>query len=244
MRLPILYRDDELLVVNKPSGLLVHRTALDRAATQFAMQTVRDQIGQHVYPVHRLDRATSGALIFALSVEVARALSESFARAEIHKTYLAIVRGVPPQKISLDYPLMEIAGTSHEEAAWINKPAQAAVTDFERLEAWEFQLQVDRYPTSRYALVRAKPRTGRQHQIRRHLRHLGHPIIGDVTYGAGKHNRFFASRFSARRLWLACTAIGFAHPRSGLRMEVTAPLACEFQNLLRQLANERAYVEA
>lgn len=235
MNLPILYRDTDIVVVHKPSGLMVHRSALDPWATQFAVQMVRDQIGQHVYPVHRLDRGTSGALIFALSSAAARHLTRQFEDHLVAKTYLAVVRGTPQAHVHLDYPLKEILDDKADPLADKNKSAQSAVTEFEAVATKELPVRVDKYPTSRYALVRAYPKTGRKHQIRRHLRHLGHPIIGDVTYGVGKHNRFFANTFKVRRLLLACTEVKFTQPSSGESVHVHAPLAPEFASVLHQL---------
>jgi tRNA pseudouridine65 synthase len=240
--MPILYRDQEVVVVNKPSGLLVHRSALDRGATQFALQLLRDQMGQHVYPVHRLDRATSGALVFALSSQSARELAQQFAAQTVNKTYLAVVRGTPLLKQRLEYALKEILDDHGDRQAQPNKPAQSAVTDFETLLTCEFPVQVDKYPTSRYALVKAIPRTGRKHQIRRHLRHLGHPIIGDITYGVGKHNRFFESTFQLRRLLLACVQIQFLHPVTNEQITVKAPLAEDFSALLKKIGWESEFV--
>lgn len=235
-QLPILYQDLDIVVINKPSGLLVHRSAIDRCATEFALQMVRDQIGQHVYPVHRLDRPTSGALIFALSPSAARHFTDAFASGGVRKTYLAVVRGIPPQHGTVDYPLKEKLDEKSDMMARTDKPAQSAVTDFKTLAHCEFPVAVDKYPTTRYALVQAQPRTGRKHQIRRHLHHIGHPLIGDVNYGSGKHNRFFADRFQNRRLLLACTDLHFPHPTAPFEtVHVRAPLAPEFMNLLREL---------
>ena len=235
MPLPILYRDDHLVVVNKSSGLLVHRSAIDRHATEFALQIVRDQLGQNVYPVHRLDRPTSGALIFALSPSVARSLNQEFANTQVTKTYLAIVRGTPALQVTVDYPLKEELDPKSDRQARTNKPAQTAITHFLRLATHEFPVAVDKFPTSRYSLVQAQPKTGRKHQIRRHLRHLGHPIIGDVNYGSGKHNRFFRDQLHVGRLLLACTEISFLHPVSQSPVSIRAPLAEDFQNLLDTL---------
>ncbi len=233
--IPILFQDSALVVVNKPSGLLVHRTGLDRHETLFALQMVRDQIGQHVFPVHRLDRPTSGALIFAKSAETARALAEQFAERQVIKEYLAVVRGYAPEKVLVDHPLREEQDEIADRRTREDKPAQAAVTVIERLGAVEFPVAVDKYPTARYSLVRATPLTGRKHQIRRHLSHISHPIIGDVTHGKGKHNRFFAERFGIRRLLLACTGVEFRHPLDGRPIRVRAPLSADFLQLLKDL---------
>lgn len=235
MALPILYQDDDLVVVNKTSGLLVHRSAIDRHAREFALQTVRDQIGRAVYPVHRLDRATSGALIFALSSRSAGFLAAEFAACRVGKTYLAVVRGRSPAEIMVDHPLTEERDAKADRMARGDKPAQTAVTKLSTLATHEFKVAVDKYPTSLYSLVRAHPKTGRKHQIRRHLRHLGHPIIGDVTYGSGKHNRFFRESLEINRLLLACTELRFRHPNGSGMLGVRAPLADNFQRLIEKL---------
>lgn len=235
MNLPILYQDSDLVVVNKTSGLLVHRSAIDRHASEFALQTVRDQLGRRVYPVHRLDRPTSGALIFALSSESARFLANEFALGKVEKTYLAVVRGTPPSNGVVDYPLKEELDAKSDPLAKSDKAAQNAVTAFSTIATHEFPVMVDKFPTARYSLVRATPKTGRKHQIRRHLRHLGHPIVGDVQYGSGKHNRFFKSSFNISRLLLASTALSFQHPTSGGQVRVQAPLADDFMQLMDHL---------
>ncbi|MBX3021919.1 MAG: tRNA pseudouridine(65) synthase TruC [Bdellovibrionales bacterium] len=235
MELPILYKDDAIVVVNKPSGLLVHRSLLDARETEAAMQLVRDQIGQRVYPVHRLDRPTSGVLVFALNPEAARALAEEFAGQRVRKTYLAVVRGTPPESALIDYALKEELDAIADERARRDKPAQEARTQVERLACVEVPVQVDRYPTSRYALVRATPYSGRKHQIRRHLRHIGHPVIGDVNHGSGKHNRYFGQVFGVRRLLLACTEMCFAHPVTGTPVHVKAPLCEDFLKCVKGL---------
>jgi tRNA pseudouridine65 synthase len=231
--LPILYSDSELVVVNKWSGLLVHRSNIDNGEQVFAVQTVRDQLGKKVYPVHRLDKPTSGALVFALSQSSARNLATEFSEGRVDKTYIAVVRGTPPSEATIDYPLNEELDEKSDQFASINKPAQQAVTIVSTLATIELPVMVDKYPTSRYSLVKATPKTGRKHQIRRHLRHLGHPIIGDVNHGSGKHNRFFRDTYQINRLLLACTEISFLHPKENRKITVKAPLAEDFKSLLK-----------
>ncbi len=231
--LDILYRDDHLVVVNKPSGLLVHRSMIDRHETRFALQIVRDQIGQYVYPVHRLDKPTSGVLVLALSPDVARAMGELFQNhGTIEKSYLAVVRGFAPAAGTIDHPLTEQLDKITDKKAQQDKPAQTALTDFVCLGTVELPYQIDRYPTSRYSLVRAKPKTGRKHQIRRHLKHLAHPIIGDAKHGKGNHNRYFAEHLAANRLLLHCQTMAFPHPVTGLPLTIEAPLDETMTNLL------------
>lgn len=226
--LDILYRDEHLVAIDKPAGLLVHRSNLDRHETRFAVQLLRDQIGRHVHPAHRLDKGTSGVLLFALDAATARALGEQFESGAVDKTYRAIVRGWPPESGCIDHPLsrqFDDHGRPRTDAATLSLPAR---TDFRRLGTAEIDAAVDRYPTARYALVELRPLTGRQHQLRRHMKHIAHPIIGDATHGKGRHNRLFQERFDSHRLLLACTGLRLRHPASGAPLLLQAPPAADF----------------
>lgn len=234
--LEILYQDDLLVAVHKPSGLLVHRSMLDRHETRFALQMVRDQTGRRVFTVHRLDKGTSGLLLFAFERSIAAALANAFEQREVGKRYLAIVRGHPAESGTIDHPLIrrdEEAGSAAAEG-----PLQAAVTHFRRLETYTVPVCVDRYPTSRYALLELEPETGRRHQIRRHLKHISHPIIGDSTWGKGRHNRMIAVRHGSARMLLACTALDFRHPADGRALHIECPVAADFQQVLDGLRRE------
>ena len=233
--LPVLYRDESLIAINKPSGLLVHRTLLDRHETRFAVPLLRDQIGQYVYPVHRLDRGTSGVLLFATDREVGKALSAQFAAQTVDKTYLAVVRGHPEESGCIDHPLSRQIDACEFRPAAATGPAQKALTDYRRLAVTELPYRVDRYPSSRYALLELKPQTGRTHQLRRHLKHIAHPIIGDATYGKGRHNRLFQQLFGGQRLLLACVEMRLTHPLNGLPLRLCAPLAEDFSTVLDAL---------
>ncbi len=230
--LTVLYRDERLVVIDKPSGWLVHRSNLDRHETRILVQALRDQLGRHVYPVHRLDKGTSGALLFALDPEAAQDLAGQFERQEVRKTYLAVVRGWPPESGRIDHPL------ARERDAYSDGDAaapQPALTDYCRLASAEFPVAVDKYPTARYALVALEPHTGRRHQLRRHMKHIAHPIIGDATHGKGIHNRFFQARFGCERLLLACTDLRFRHPDDGRNLHVHAPVGDQFAAVIREL---------
>lgn len=195
----ILYQDDDLVAVMKPSGMLVHRGwGNDRVVL---MTAVRDRLGQWVWPVHRLDRGASGVVLLARSREVAALLGDAFAAGAVDKRYLALVRGIPPQEGVIDHPIPRTEGG----------PRVAAVTAYRRVG--EF---------GRYGLVVAFPRTGRMHQVRRHLKHIACPIIGDVRYGKGEHNRLFRERYGLQRLALHCLGLTFRHPRSGAMVRVDA----------------------
>lgn len=233
--LSIIYRDEYLVAINKPSGLLVHRSNIDRHETRFALQLLRDQLGQHVYPVHRLDKPTSGLLLFALSPDIARTLSGEFSNQNIEKKYLAIVRGWCEEQGTVDHPLRDqfdkMSGKQNRQQA----PAKEAITHFNRLATVELPIAVDRYPHSRYSLVEAHPISGRKHQIRRHFKHLSHPVIGDAKHGKSSHNRFFQSHFDCHRLLLACTSMTLKHPVTGEAMTLAAPIDATFNHVIDKL---------
>ncbi|XOV79137.1 MAG: tRNA pseudouridine(65) synthase TruC [Aestuariibacter sp.] len=212
--LRVLYQDDELVAVFKPSGLLVHRSMIDRHETQFAMQQTRDLIGQHVFPVHRLDKPTSGVLLFALNAEMAKLIGERFSQHQVVKEYVALVRGHCNEQHVVDYPLKEKLDKIADKKANSDKPAQSALTEVLPLTQYELQQPVGRYSTARYSLVKLLPKTGRKHQLRRHLSHLRHPILGDVNYGDNKHNRFMRDTFHLTGLALCAKVLRFNHPRT------------------------------
>ncbi|MRR54418.1 MAG: pseudouridylate synthase [Deltaproteobacteria bacterium] len=234
-RLEILYRDDHFVAVNKPAGLLVHRSDLDRHETEFALQLVRNQLGCHVYPVHRLDRPTSGVLLFALSPEAARRSGEAFDTDTVRKTYLAVVRGVTEAEARIDYPLLELPERYETKSSAAQSDAKEALTNFRRLALVELPLPLGKFPTVRYSLLEVRPGSGRRHQIRRHLKHVFHPIIGDTTYGEGRHNRLFRNEFGCSRMLLHAVELAFPDPWSGATVTINAPLDQEFSSVIRQL---------
>jgi tRNA pseudouridine65 synthase len=229
--LQVLHRDSHVVVIDKPSGLLVHRSPIDRHETRFALQLLRDQLGQRVFPVHRLDKGTSGALAFALDRESAAVLALAFATGAVAKTYLAVVRGWPCDSGVIERALASVVDPYDPSPSGVVREAR---TSFRTLRRAELPVCVDRYPTSRYALVELVPDTGRRHQLRRHLAHVAHPIIGDSTYGKGRHNRLFAERYGVRRLMLACVRLEFDHPITGRRIDVNVDPGPEFAQLVRE----------
>lgn len=228
----LIYRDDFLVAINKPPGLLVHRSAIDRHETRFALQMVRNQIGQHVYPVHRLDKPTSGVLLFALSSELARIVSQQFAAGTVRKKYLSVVRGYAPPEALIDHALKVQLDRIADRDSRRDKPPQEAVTQLRRLATVEIPIAVDRYPQTRYSLVELTPETGRKHQLRRHMKHIGHPIIGDAKHGKGVHNRFFQNEYGCHRLLLACVGLEIVHPDSAQPLLLRAPVESSFQGVL------------
>ena len=209
MNLPLLWRDDDLVAIYKPAGWLVHRTGLDAGETRFVVQALRDQLGQHVYPVHRLDKGTCGVLVMGLHPAAARTLADAFARHAVHKRYLALVRGWAPARAEVDHPLRPDDAPPDTPA----QPAHTCLTTLARLELPE--ASDARFATTRASLVLAEPTTGRRHQIRRHLKHIAHPILGDATHGKGPLNRWWAQRLGLHRLWLHAWQLDLPHPADG-----------------------------
>lgn len=235
--LSVLHRDERLIAIDKPPGWLVHRSNLDRHETRILVQALRDQIGRRVHPAHRLDKGTSGVMLFALDADAAADLGRQFEHDAVAKTYLAVVRGWPPESGLIEHPL------APEKDAYDDAPPgepQPAVTLYRRLATVELPHAIDKYATARYALVELQPRTGRRHQLRRHMKHIAHPIIGDATHGKGIHNRFFQAHFGCDRLLLACTELRFHHPDDGRPMRLAAPVGGQFAAVLRALGWEAA----
>ena len=214
--LEILYQDEYLVAINKPSGLLVHKSPIDKHETQFALQLVRDQIGQYVYPIHRLDKPTSGVLLFALSAEMAQTMSLLFRSSQVHKEYIAIVRGYTEDGSLIDYPLKQMLDTKEQKKQGIS-----------------------RYPVARYSLVRLFPKTGRKHQLRRHMKHIFHPIVGDTKHGRGEHNKLFREKYECHRLLLHSNQISFMHPINKEKLVINASLDHTWLRLFRDFGWEK-----
>ncbi len=226
-----IYCDQWLLAVHKPSGLLVHRSPIDKHETEFALQYARElNGGQHVFPIHRLDRPTSGLLLFARDPDTARVMGQAMMAGEVTKTYLAIVRGWTPETGVIDHPLKDEPEDRRQKGQ--EQPIREALTHYRRLATAELPVEIERYPTSRYSLVELYPKTGRKHQLRRHMKHINHPIIGDANHGRGRHNRYFAERFGQGRLLLAATELRFRHPVTGDEVVLKALPEQSFQDVL------------
>ncbi|MDG2957676.1 tRNA pseudouridine(65) synthase TruC [Exercitatus varius] len=232
--LEILYRDEFIVAVNKPAGMLVHRSWLDSRETRFVMQTLRDQIGQHVFPIHRLDRPTSGVLLFALNSEIANLLCLQFEGKTVQKSYLAVVRGYLNGADRIDYPLKIQRDKIADKFSREEKEAQTAVTDYIGLNTAEMPWAAGKYQTSRYSLVRLIPHTGRKHQLRRHMKHIFHPILGDTQYGDLHQNRAFADKTQVSRLMLHAEKLAFHHPITQIRLEIQAGFDEPWQRLLHR----------
>ncbi len=219
--LDILFRDEYLVAINKPHDLLVHRSSIAADAEVFALQLLRDQIGQRVNPVHRLDRKTGGVLLFALNKEVETRMQKRFAENLVSKTYLAVLRGHTQDQENIDYPLRKENGTLQE-----------AFTAYRTLARAELNVVFGKHPTSRYSLVEATPATGRMHQLRKHFAHIFHPIIGDRTHGCNKQNKLFKEKWEMTTMLLHARSLAFGHPVTNEKMVIEAPLRPEFLNVM------------
>lgn len=228
MLLEILYEDENIIAINKPAGLLVHRTAIAADETVFALQLLRDQIGQHVSPVHRLDRPTSGVLLFSKNPEILPLLKEGFSDRRVEKEYLAVVRGIPGIKKDTITQALKSERSGK---------LQEAITHYQVLSESEIPFDTTgRYPTSRYSLLQVSPETGRTHQIRRHLAHIRHYILGDKTHGDNKQNQFFEKQFGLTNLLLHAHRLKFIHPLDASEIEIQAGIPPHFQHIIAQLA--------
>jgi tRNA pseudouridine65 synthase len=231
--LEILYRDEFLVAINKPSGLLVHRSPIDRYETEFAVQILRDQIGQFVYPVHRLDKPTSGVLLFALDKESASLLGEQFMSRESKKSYIAVVRGYIEERGIIEHALTIKLDKIADKDSSVPIEAQEATTEYERLATVELDFAVGKYDKTRYSLVKLYPMTGRKHQLRRHMKHISHHILGDTKYGRGEHNIFIREQFDCHRMLLHASELQIKHPYTNETLVIQASLDDTFESMCK-----------
>lgn len=220
----ILYQDEQFVAIHKPVGWLVHPEA-SVVGAKTCLKHLKRQLKRYLYPVHRIDRATSGVLLFALSSEIAAKMAQLFLEHQVQKTYLAVVRGHMPESGLIDHALKPDP----------TRPAKEAVTAYRCLAKTEIDAPVGRYATARYSLVEFTPQHGRRHQLRRHAAHLSHPIVGDTTYGDGRQNRFFRDRYGVHRLLLMATKLAFTHPETGVHVEIEADLSADVSELFLKL---------
>lgn len=222
--LEILYQDEYLVAINKPHGLLVHRSKIARDADEFAIQKLRNQIDQMVYPAHRLDRKTSGVILFALSKEVNSLMQQQFMNHKVAKKYLAIVRGYTEDAVTIDYDLKREDGK-----------VQNALTKFVTLQKTEANFPSNGFETSRYSLIEISPQTGRFHQIRKHMAHLRHPIVGDRPHGCNKQNKTLLERFNLSSMMLHAVELKFDHPITSKEVTISGGISKEFVRMKENL---------
>ncbi|MBV2227147.1 MAG: pseudouridylate synthase [Sphingobacterium mizutaii] len=219
--LEILFEDEDFVAINKPHGLLVHKSSIAADTSEFALQLLRDQIGKKVYPAHRLDRKTAGVLLFSLNKEMDSAIQTAFSQNLIKKEYLAVLRGHTDPEGTINYPLKKENGTIQE-----------ALTHYQTLATTEIDLPFGKFPTSRYSLVLAKPETGRMHQLRRHFAHIFHPIIGDRPHGCNKQNKLWKDTFQHDTMLLHAKSLAFSHPKTQENILIQAQIQPEFKRAL------------
>ena len=224
MLLEILYQDEHLIAINKPHGLAVHASKMHRFDEFFALQVLRDQIGQKVYQAHRLDKKTSGVLLFGLEKEMDAKLQMLFAANEVAKTYHAILRGFVLEDGEVDYALVNNQDKEQE-----------AISNYKVFEKFEIDLAFGAHPTSRYTLIELKPQTGRYHQLRKHMSHIQHPIIGDRPHGCNKQNKLWKERFNNDFMMLHAMSIQFIHPITNELLTIEAPYSTAFEHGLQIL---------
>ncbi|MCE7041403.1 pseudouridine synthase [Dyadobacter sp. CY312] len=222
--LDVVFQDEFLIAINKPHGLLVHKSSIANDTDQFAVQILRDQIGQRVYPLHRLDRKTGGILLFALLEELNGIMQKQFSENRIKKQYQAIVRGYTPDEMEIDYPLKRDDGV-----------VQEAFTRFSTLDRVETSFSVGKHPTSRYSHILLQPETGRMHQLRKHMAHVFHPIIGDRPHGCNKQNKFFLDHFQMNTMLLHASRLDFVHPVTQTPVTIEAEFQPEFRRMYQTL---------
>lgn len=222
MTLEILYQDDHLIAINKPHGLVVHRSDYIGDAETYAVQELRNQIGKFVYPCHRLDRKTSGVLLFALNAEINKLMQMQFADNLIKKKYLAIVRGFTEDTGIINYPLTNDKGK-----------VQDAITEYKTISRTELDIPFGKFKTSRYSFVEVRPQTGRLHQIRKHFAHIMHPIIGDRPHGCNKQNKLFKESFGMITMLLHASELRFEHPVNKTKIVINADISSEFKKMIQ-----------
>lgn len=219
--LDIIFRDEHYIAINKPHGLLVHRSKIANDVETFALQLLRNQIQQRVYPIHRIDRKTSGILLFALHSQAHSLIGQQFEENTIKKKYITLLRGYTEDHGKIEYPLVNEAGK-----------LQNALTYYKTLARTEIDLPNGRYNTSRYSLVEARPHTGRTHQIRKHFAHILHPILGDRPHGCNKQNRLWKDTFKMTTMLLHADELAFTHPYTNQDLQIQAPISNEFKRVL------------
>ncbi|MFH2129748.1 MAG: pseudouridine synthase [bacterium] len=234
-KLEIIYQDDHYVAINKPAGLLVHPSIIDRHEPDNALDILQTQLGRPVYTIHRLDKPTAGVLLFGLSPDAAREGVAVFTAGDVRKTYLAVVRGVTEEQQVIDYPLKQVPDKIMKGRERPHKAPKEALTHLRRLGQVELPVAVGRYPTARYSLLEIHPKTGKMHQIRRHLQHICHPVIGDTRYGDRHHNRAFRERWGTRRLLLTAVELEFHHPFFLTRTRIDAALDPLFVSIIAAL---------
>lgn len=232
--LQIILNDDSVVVVVKPTGMSVHRNSDDRVSESYLLQRLRDQTGDWLFPIHRLDRATSGLVVFAKSPEIAAAVSSQFANRQVLKQYVALVRGHTKPSDSISHSLISMRGRTKPEGHPAREP-QEALTAFETVKSWTLPFSSGPYETTRCSLVHVFPKTGRWHQIRRHFNYHSYPVVGDSSHGDTRVNRIFAERLGIQRLMLMASFLKFSHPVTNEQVHLECELDADFRDAVERI---------
>ncbi len=229
----IIYQDQWLVAINKPAGLLVHPSEIDPGESQSAMKLLRDLLNTWVFPVHRLDKSTSGVLLFTFSSQTAAEISTAFEKREVKKHYHALVRGFTQPAETIDYPLKKLYERKRDKKkVRPDLPPQQAITEYQRISTIELPIAMPPHPSARYSFIQVSPHTGRLRQIRRHMKHIFHPIIGDQKHGDRNHNKMFKEKFDCNRMLLHASSLSFMHPVNHENLCMSAPLPEDFRSVL------------
>lgn len=231
----ILFQDDFFVAVDKPAGLLVHPTRLDRYDPRNLVDELSDELNIRPRVIHRLDKAVSGVILFALSSEAAAAGAELFRENRVGKTYIALTRGFTKPEGEINHALDSVEDYNADRGKISSGVRREAKTTYRRLATAEIPVKISRYETSRYSLLEVSPHTGRTHQIRRHLKQIRNPIIGDTKYGDHHHNRYFRERWELQYLLLRSVKLECAHPFTGDPLIISAPIGPRLREILDEL---------
>ncbi|NIJ45172.1 tRNA pseudouridine65 synthase [Wenyingzhuangia heitensis] len=223
----IRFEDTYILAVYKPNNMLVHHSAManNQLEELSLVQLLKQELGIKYYPVHRLDRKTSGIILFAKQKEFVKPFQDLFVNNQIQKTYYGLVRGFIPENGKIDSPVKGRDANVHKEA----------LTYYKRIKIFSIPIQVGPYKVSRYSLVALQPKTGRLHQLRIHMNKISHPLIGDPKYGDRFHNRMFLEKFNIDSLFLHAKTLEFIHPFTQKTHTLTADMPKKWEFICTEL---------
>lgn len=237
--LKIVYRDEHYVAVFKPAGLMVHRGKMTRPDEPVLLQTLRDQLNQFVYPVHRLDRPTAGLILFGLNGAAAAKMVDLFTTRRVEKHYQALVRGFVDDQGVIDRPLQEKFGEEWDAGSTLDNPTQEASTSYLTLARYQVPWPLGEFESTRYSLIEVKPHTGRWHQIRRHFNHIAHPVIGDHRHGDHRYNQMVFAKTGVYRMMLTSMRLDFRHPYTHENLSILVGRGSQFDQLIAAMESFR-----
>ena len=226
MNVNIVYEDDFILCVSKPNNMLVHHAHHSRnvADEDSLLQVLDQQFNAKFYPIHRLDRRTSGIILMAKETKHVAPFQKLFTENAIQKTYYGVVRGHAPETKIIDSPVKGRDGKVHKDAETHLKTVHKVI----------LEVPVKPYDTSRYSLVELQPKTGRLHQLRIHMNKISHPLIGDAKYGDKNHNVMYDENFGWNNLFLHAHTLKFTHPFLNKEFTLKAEFPKDWSDLFKK----------